>query len=121
MSNVLSYLTTLKEFVGGKKLCEVPSPEDIEVNKIQIYYDALAKRIKQGYVDNQRNLLSRLADVEDCRQTSRFLKNPGHGAKALRALSLPGKQCIRGFGFQGLIFSGWAGKQPFTNSESLNR
>jgi hypothetical protein len=38
MSNVLSYLTTLKEFVGGKKLCEAPSPEDTEVKKKKKIY-----------------------------------------------------------------------------------
>jgi hypothetical protein len=48
MNNVLSYLTTVKEFVGGKKLSEEPSPEDTEVNKIQIYHDALANRFLQG-------------------------------------------------------------------------
>jgi hypothetical protein len=68
MNNVLSYLTTVKEVVGGKKLSEEPSPEDTEIYKIQIYHDALAHRILQGYADEQRNLLSRLVEVEDCRQ-----------------------------------------------------
>jgi hypothetical protein len=70
MNNVLSYLTTVKEFVGGKKLSDEPSQEDTENNKIHIYHNALAYRILERSADERKNLLSRLAEVEDCREKS---------------------------------------------------
>jgi hypothetical protein len=48
MGNVLSYLMTLKKFVVGKELGEASPPEFAEVDKIQIYHDKWAERIKIG-------------------------------------------------------------------------
>jgi hypothetical protein len=66
MGVIMSILKTFKEFVMKKKICVVSSPEDVEINRIQIYHDQWAERIKQACTGD--DLQTRLAEVEDIRQ-----------------------------------------------------